>query len=156
MKHIKRDPNYLLKFGKMDIPLLEVKNYFESFDKPLNNKDDITLIKIDESLLIKKHINAAKRQRESYIQSKNNLKNGNILIVMDYKEKIKIGMSPRQISSEFYSQKQRSFLGFCVFYRDKNNILQSIYFDIISDCLKQTAYTVKCAFQLENFFILII
>jgi len=75
------------------------------------------------------------------------LKKKELLIVIDYKEKLKIGLSPRQISSEFYAQQQRSLLGFCVFYKDDYNNLESIYFDIVSDCLKQSAYTVKTAFQ---------
>jgi hypothetical protein len=56
-------------------------------------------------------------------------------------------MGPRQISQEFYSQEQRTLLGFCCFYRDSNNVVQKKYIDIISDHLKQTGYTVMKSFR---------
>jgi len=56
-------------------------------------------------------------------------------------------MGPRQISQEFYSQEQRTLLGFCCFYKDSNNNIQKKYFDIISDHLKQTAYVTIKAFR---------
>ena len=34
-----------------------------------------------------------------------------LLIEIDYKQKIIIGMSPRQTSGEYYKQQQRNFLG---------------------------------------------
>lgn len=40
------------------------------------------------------------------------LKN-NILIEVDFKQKIKIGMSPRQVNTEYYNQQDRSCLGNC-------------------------------------------
>jgi hypothetical protein len=56
-------------------------------------------------------------------------------------------MGPRQISQEFYSQEQRTLIGFCCFYKDENNDIQKKYFDIISDHLKQTAYVVIKSFR---------
>jgi hypothetical protein len=55
----------------------------------------------------------AKSQRIAY---KNHCKNidllrGKLLIVLDFKQKILIGMSPRQVNDEYYNQKQRSCLG---------------------------------------------
>lgn len=58
------------------------------------------------------HKNVAKTQRSAY---KNHLKveelRDKILIELDYKQNIKIGLSPRQVSSEYYSQKDRCCLG---------------------------------------------
>lgn len=58
------------------------------------------------------HKKVAKAQRTAY---KNHLTVDNlrdkILIELDYKQKIKIGMSPRQVSSEYYNQKDRCCLG---------------------------------------------
>lgn len=63
-----------------------------------------------EALLF--HKNVSKIQREAY---KKHLKvdhlKGKILIELDYKQKIKIGLSPRQVSDEYYKQKERSCLG---------------------------------------------
>ena len=65
-----------------------------------------------ETILI--HKNVSKVQRQAY---QNHLKVGNLkgklLIELDYKQKIKIGLSPRQVTDEYYNQKERSCLGLC-------------------------------------------
>jgi hypothetical protein len=54
----------------------------------------------------------AREQREAY---KNHhtveILRNNILIEMDFKQKIKIGLSPRQVGPEFYDQKEVTCLG---------------------------------------------
>lgn len=69
------------------------------------------------------HKNVAIIQREAYKKHHDvaGLKN-NILIEVDFKQKIKIGMSPRQVNTEYYNQQDRSCLGNCemfllLFYR---------------------------------------
>jgi hypothetical protein len=60
-----------------------------------------------------------KTQRITYNnQHKNSdLIRGKIFIVIDFKQKILIGMSPRQVNDEYYNQKQRSCLGgFLILY----------------------------------------
>lgn len=54
----------------------------------------------------------ARSQRNAYknCQSIDSLHN-KIMIVVDFKQKILIGMSPRQVSGEYYNQKERSCLG---------------------------------------------
>jgi hypothetical protein len=57
------------------------------------------------------HKNVAKSQRQAYVEHQSPIFLRNkLMIEVDYKEKIKIGLSPRQISKEFYEQQQRSFL----------------------------------------------
>jgi predicted RNA binding protein with dsRBD fold (UPF0201 family) len=58
------------------------------------------------------HKNIARVQRTAYNQNRTieNL-NGKILIDIDFKQKFVIGMSPRQVSSEYYNQIIRSCLG---------------------------------------------
>lgn len=59
------------------------------------------------------HKNVAKCQRLAYNNHRKNLEElrGKLLIELDFKEKIKIGMSPRQVSREFYEQISVSCLG---------------------------------------------
>lgn len=76
-----------------------------------------SLIKnLDEYETILFHKFIAQVQRRAYKShiSLDNLKN-KILIEVDYKQKIKIGMSPRQISSEYFNQKERTCLGILLF-----------------------------------------
>ena len=55
-------------------------------------------------------------------------------------------MSPRQISSEYYNQKQRTILGFGLYYREAAKT-KCLNIDIISDVLEQTGYTVVSSFK---------
>lgn len=59
------------------------------------------------------HKNVANAQRKAYTNHKTVqfLGRDKILIEADFKQKIKIGLSPRQISSEYYEQQERSCLG---------------------------------------------
>lgn len=69
--------------------------------------------KINKLKLIKYHKQIAKRQRQSYnnMLIDVNLFEEGILIEMDFKQKVLIGMSPRQVSSEYYKQQLRNVLG---------------------------------------------
>ena len=59
------------------------------------------------------HKNVAKAQRSAYnVQRKDvNVLRDKILIELDFKEKIVIGLSPRQINKDYYNQQLRSCLG---------------------------------------------
>jgi hypothetical protein len=59
------------------------------------------------------HKNVAHCQRIAYNEQHKSVEDlfGKILIEVDFKQKIVIGMSPRQISSEYYDQTMRSCLG---------------------------------------------
>ena len=57
-------------------------------------------------------------QRKAYNehrQIKDNLKN-KLLIEFDFKQKIVIGMSPRQVNDEYYKQVQRTCLGKLIYF----------------------------------------
>ena len=77
---------------------------------------------------------------------KANLPDGYILIEIDYKQKLTIGLSPRQPTEEYYNQKQRTVLGFGIYYK-VGNVVESLNVDIISDILEQSGYTVVSCFR---------
>ena len=64
-----------------------------------------------ESILF--HKNVGKIQKMAYNEHLNVVSklNGKILIELDFKQKIIVGLSPRQISNEYYKQIIRSCLG---------------------------------------------
>lgn len=61
------------------------------------------------------HKNVARSQRLAYNYQHTNPEflHNKILIEMDFKQKICIGMSPRQVNAEYYNQVLRSCLGKC-------------------------------------------
>jgi hypothetical protein len=106
--------------------------------------------RISEIELLDYHHSIAQRQRKSYVDMKENLPEGSLLIEIDFKQKIKIGLSPKQINSEFYRQKSRYFLSFGIYFRKQNKV-ECLNVDIISDNLKQTGFSVISAFRSDFF-----
>jgi len=101
---------------------------------------------LDKIKLLDYHYSCANLQRKSYIEAKKNLKDDEILIEFDFKQKIKIGLSPRQVSSEFYRDKSRYVLGIGIYYR-KNSKVECLNVNIISDNLGQKSYSVISALR---------
>ena len=69
--------------------------------------------------VIEFHKQIANFQRKAYknhLQNHNNILNTSILIEFDYKQKISIGLSPRQVSSEYRNQQVRSCLGIILLF----------------------------------------
>ena len=92
------------------------------------------------------HLTVAKRQRNSYNQMKANVPEGYLFIELDYKQKLTIGLSPRQLSEEYYEQRQRTVLGFGIYYRVGDEV-KCLNIDIISDVLEQSAYAAVSCFR---------
>ena len=103
------------------------------------------------------HKNVARCQREAYNEHRTNINilRDKILIEFDFKQKIVIGLSPRQISEEYYNLIQRSCLGinlalhflsfinfvkgFGIYYVE-NDRIEMINFDLITSDLEQDAH----------------
>jgi hypothetical protein len=62
-------------------------------------------------------------------------------------------MSPRQPSKEFFKQKQRSVIGFGVYFNE-NGFTKCINVDFISHNLNQTGNSTVLAFKYLNLFLL--
>lgn len=113
---------------------IELKNYFEFNNmefpentetmienlenmrsiSPVSNDRLNSIINIAENFnIVEQHKNVSDIQRVAYnTQRKDQLSlKKQILIEVDFKQKIVIGLSPRQINKEFYSQETRSCLG---------------------------------------------
>jgi hypothetical protein len=97
--------NFKTKFEESD-NLADKTAYEASYDRSRGLITDLHDIR---AILFHKNVAQSQRQAYNEHQSPTFLKN-KIMIEADYKEKIKIGLSPRQISKEFYKQEQRSCL----------------------------------------------
>ena len=86
----------------------EKEDFKHSFNRYLTVIDEIEDY---QSILF--HKNIAKLQRASYSHQTNNIDflRNKLLIELDFKQKFVIGLSPRQVSGEYYNQIQRSCLG---------------------------------------------
>ena len=82
-----------------------------------------------------------------YINQKDRLPHDYLFIEIDWKQKIKIGMSPRQVSREFYSQQQRTVLGCGIYYIKDDGTRDCINVNLISDNLSQKGYSVVHSFR---------
>ncbi|RNA02663.1 ubiquitin carboxyl-terminal hydrolase 7 [Brachionus plicatilis] len=82
------------------------------------------------------HSDIANRQRDSYNSMRLNLENDYILIDMDWKQKIMIGLSPRQPSNEYRNQVSRTLFGFGIYFK-KNDTVECMNIDLIS-CLQNS------------------
>ena len=131
ISEIVRDENYPTQ-SNLDIELMidffknkiiDIKSNLNQENQTVPENEDylkyktiIEILQDYEALLF--HKNVAKCQREAYNNQRKNvdLLRNNILIEMDFMQKIMIGLSPRQVSSEYYKQKARSCLGEMYFF----------------------------------------
>lgn len=100
-----------LLISENDLEKSELLSKLEKIKELIVNLKDLDTINF--------HKNIAEAQRIAYnkhTSNVNELKN-KILIEVDFKQRIVVGMSPRQVNSEYYSQISRSCLG----KRKKNN-----------------------------------
>jgi hypothetical protein len=75
--------------------------------------------KLNDLQTVEFHQETVSRQRKCYNNDKKIIDDDTILIQMDYKQKIVIGMGPKSQSHEYYEQKQISILGFALHFIEK-------------------------------------
>ena len=114
------EPDRMIKcFEKKKTELVNSSNNTQNVDQ--NEEIDkinsfLCCLKDYETILV--HKNIARIQRSAYNKHHKVVEelNGKILIEVDFKQKIMVGLSPRQVNSEFYNQISRSCLGIFKFY----------------------------------------
>jgi hypothetical protein len=79
------------------------------------------------------------------------LSEGELLLVMDFKENLALDCGIQEVNRQFYNKPQRSFFGLVACYRDKNEEpLKKSHFDFVSNVLTHdTLYVTEC---LDKFF----
>lgn len=110
------------------------------------------ITKLREELeLINKHRTLEKTVREIYNKQKETLQIGDAIIVMDFKENMKLGRCASETSRHFYDTPQRSVFTIAVYTRrrergvEPKDDLKLTYFTFISECLKHdTEFVFDC------------
>jgi len=82
-------------------------------------------------------------QRLCFNQEIKNIKSQHGVLVMDFKENLKLGGSPRELNQDFYHKVNCSILGMCLVYKDQNGEIRKEYTDFFSDILSHDGLFVK-------------
>ena len=80
--------------------------------------------------LYKAHKSVVSSQHQSYKAQQENLKPGEVLVVLDFKENLQVGSGPIEVGNDYYSKTQVSCLGLLLFTIGGNTTTH--YFDCIS------------------------
>ena len=95
--------------------------------------------------LYHQHLYFKTNQHQLYQNSINYITTTSCVIVMDFKENFKIGGGPIETGRNFYEKTQISLLGFAIFYKDNNGIIQTQYFDFFSKILTHDSlFVIDC------------
>jgi len=93
------------------------------------------------------HKDYVKKQRASFEAQIKELKIGEAVVLYDFKENIKLGGGPREVSQTFYTKSQRTILGMCLIFKqenEKNEVETKFnYIDFVSEDLTHDAFFVK-------------
>ena len=78
------------------------------------------------------HKRIAQHQRNAFKQEKTNLKPGQALVVMDFKENLTVGSGPVEVGQDFYSKSQVSCLGAAIYHTTSEGETKTHYMDFLS------------------------
>jgi hypothetical protein len=111
------------------------------------NKDQfkpINISKLKEEIeFTKYHKKFVEIQRACFHAEIYNLKSQHAILLVDFKENLKLGGSPNELNQDFYNKKNCSVLGTCLIYKDEKNQIKKEYKDFFSDILSHDGLFVK-------------
>jgi hypothetical protein len=64
-----------------------------------------------------------------------NLKVGEDILTMDFKENITLGRGPRELGQSWYTRERRTIFGMVLFRREEDGSISKWHFNLVSDCL---------------------
>ena len=72
-----------------------------------------------------------------------NLKSQHSILLIDFKENLKLRGSPNELNQDFYNRKNYSVLGIYLIYKDNNNKIKKEYKYFFSDILSYDSLFIK-------------
>ena len=111
-----------------------------------NDKKDVNKIEYYYN-----HLRLNKEQKKNFKEKIMNLNEKECCLIMDFKEYFIIGGGPIEISQIFYNKSQVFCLGFCLIYKEDNQIKRK-YYNYLSKIITHDSYfVIKClkSFQLK-------
>jgi hypothetical protein len=95
--------------------------------------------------LYQQHVFFKDQQRNLFKDSVDYTTNTSCVIVLDFKQNLKIGGGPVEVNQQFYSKKQISILGFAIHYKDEHNNQKIRYVDFLSEILSHDSlFVTEC------------
>ena len=93
--------------------------------------------------LVKAHKSVVSSQHQSCKAQQENLKPGEVLVVLDFQENLQVGSGPIEVGNDCYSKNQVSCLGFAVYIGGNTtaHYFDYISFSLMMDCLWERVWT---------------
>jgi hypothetical protein len=88
------------------------------------------------------HRNKKDARREDFYNDKKKLKTGEAVIVMDFKENLRLNRAPEELGRDFYNAPQRGVFGIVVWFRRGEDLVKQ-ELDIVSECLNKDSQFVR-------------
>ena len=107
--------------------------------------EDHIVIKVQglmrERQFYENHISGKNAQRDSFNREVSDLgkqiDGKKAIVILDYKENLKLNVGPVQQGRDYYEQTQRSLLGFVVLLNDGNGVVKKIFVNFVSQVLSK-------------------
>ena len=110
---------------------------------------------LEEYKAYEQHYLVAQHQREVFNYQKNNLEEGSCIIVLDFKQNIKLRGSKVETSRDFYRKTEVTVLGFCIYYKTNGETYKHHVNYISKNLSHDSFFTKKAIYNLlqNEFFI---
>jgi hypothetical protein len=86
-----------------------------------------------------------KKTKDQFQHLLDNLKTGQGILTIDFKENITLGRGLRELGQSWYPQERRIIFGMMLFKREADGSLSKWHFNLVSDCLTYDTIFVKVA-----------
>ena len=77
--------------------------------------------------LINCHQKIVGHQKNKFNETKDNLQENDCLLIMDFKENMKLVLGPNETKMDFYKKRQISVLGISMIYKKNNSIITNYF-----------------------------
>ena len=81
--------------------------------------------------------------KNTFDKQKNELKQGEAILVIDFKENITLGKGPRELGQSWYKRERRTIFGMVLYLRLLNGEISKHHLNVVSTCLTHDAIFVK-------------
>ena len=116
----------------------------------LEKKDEIIEELRNNILLLNRHKELKVYQKNHYDSTVKNLRENEVILIIDFKQNISLNQTDRQISVDWYNNKAATLLGVVLLKLDQNKKLERKYFSLVSEDIPKSNFLVQSA--LNKFF----
>ena len=109
-------------------------------EKRLKYENDMILKQLNS---IDQHIKTVNHQKGIFSKEIQNIPKNKCVIILDFKENIRIGGGPIETKANFYEQKMVSDLGIVVLHKDSQGCNTKSYYNFFSEILTHDALYAK-------------